>query len=466
MKNLKIDKLLKYTKERFSKFRDRRADNKQYSIGDVVQSALAMFSLKDSSLLDFNNRIAEREKNLRRIYHLNQCPPDGQVREVIDELAPIQIEKVKRSIFKQVQQAGMLEEFEYFTGYHLLAVDGVHHFSSKKVSCQNCLTKRHHDGTTSYSHSMLSSVIVHPDKKVVLPLCEEAIVQQDGATKNDCEINAAKRLFDKTRTRHLDLKFIRLEDALYANSPHIEKIQSAGDKFIITVKEGSGAGSVLLQYNALLDNYGLVNTEESLDERHKEHKLFKRYGIKKPMPRKPQLIKVTQKKGKLTKEWHFINQLYLNESNKDKKVNFVHYEERQKGEVVKAFNWITDLTVSQENVAKISKAGRSRWKIENETFNTLKNQGYNFKHNYGHGEKNLCTNFALLMILAFMIDQIQQLCNEQFQKLLEKKKWKKYIWEDVRSFLRTLPFDSMDMIYQAILYGVKVEYLAIQQDSG
>ena len=143
---------------------------------------------------------------------------------MIDEIAPVQIEKVKRAIFKQVQEAGLLEEFEYFPGYHLLAVDGVHHFSSKKVNCENCLTRQHKDGTKTYSHSMLSSVIVHPEKKVVLPLCEEAIVQQDGETKNDCEINAAKRLFDKTRTRHLDLKFIRLEDALYANGPHLSLI--------------------------------------------------------------------------------------------------------------------------------------------------------------------------------------------------------------------------------------------------
>ena len=55
-------------------------------------------------------------------------------------------------------------------------------------------------------------------------------------------------------------------------------------------------------------------------------------------------------------------------------------------------------------------AGRARWKIENETFNTLKNQGYCFEHNFGHGEKNLSTVFAFLMMLAFLIDQIQQRC--------------------------------------------------------
>jgi len=93
------------------------------------------------------------------------------------------------------------KQYSIGPGYLLLAVDGVHHFSSKSVSCTNCLERNHSDGTITYSHSMLASVITHPTKKIVIPLCEEPIVQQDGQTKNDCEINAAIRLFDKTRTQ-------------------------------------------------------------------------------------------------------------------------------------------------------------------------------------------------------------------------------------------------------------------------
>ncbi len=466
MKNLKIDELFKYTKQQFDKFKDHRADNKQYSIGDCMQSGLAVFSLKDSSLLSYNNQITERIDNLKRIYKIDNCPGDGQMREVIDEVAPIQIERVKREVIKLAQQKELLKEFEYFKGYLLLAVDGVHHFSSKSVSCTNCLERNHSDGTITYSHSMLASVITHPTKKIVIPLCEELIVQQDGQTKNDCEINAAIRLFDKTRTRHMDLKFIRLEDALFANGPHIQKIQSKGDKFIICVKKGSGAGSVINQYEHLLK---ITDAERAANKKAiaKAHKLYKWHGIEKPIGDQPIVHKMEIKEKKVLKVYHYVNSLYLNEAHKEMKVNFVHYEERaiSTDKILKRFDWITDITVTEANVEKIEKAGRARWKIENETFNTLKNQGYNFKHNFGHGEKNLCTNFALLMMLAFLIDQIQQLSNEVFQKVLEKKKWKKYIWEDVRSFVRTLPFESMDMVYKAILYGIKVEYLAIQENS-
>ena len=59
---------------------------------------------------------------------------------------------------------------------------------------------------------------------------------------------------------------------------------------------------------------------------------------------------------------------------------------------------------AKQNVAAIMRAGRASWKVENETFNTLKNQGYHFEHNFGHGEKHLATVFANLMMLAFLID--------------------------------------------------------------
>ena len=79
------------------------------------------------------------------------------------------------------------------------------------------------------------------------------------------------------------------------------------------------------------------------------------------------------------------------------------------------------------------RGGRARWKIENETFNTLKNQGYNFEHNYGHGEQNLSVVFAMLMMLAFLVDQTQQLCCALFQAVWAKLGSKRLLWERMRA---------------------------------
>lgn len=147
-------------------------------------------------------------------------------------------------------------------------------------------------------------------------------------------------------------------------------------------------------------------------------------------------------------------------------MNYLHYEERDKktGKVLNKFDWITNIEITPENFKKITKVGRSRWMVENVTFNTLKNQGYHFEYNYGHGEENLCSNMAFLMLMAFLIDQIQQLCNEVFQEALVKMKRKKYFWAKMRSYFSILPFDSMEMIYKAMTFDVNLQF-SINEDS-
>jgi hypothetical protein len=92
------------------------------------------------------------------------------------------------------------------------------------------------------------------------------------------------------------------------------------------------------------------------------------------------------------------------------------YTETKKTGEKHQFSWVTKLALTKENVYQVMRAGRSRWRIENETFNTLKNQGYNFEHNFGHGYDNLCSVMTMLMLLAFLIDQVQQACCKVYQK--------------------------------------------------
>src|SRR5437016_2192996 len=77
-------------------------------------------------------------------------------------------------------------------------------------------------------------------------------------------------------------------------------------------------------------------------------------------------------------ELQFYNNIPLNDSNNDLLVNFINCVIRDKKGKVTHFSWFTDLLVTQDNVYSLARAGRARWHIENETFNTLKNQGYQF----------------------------------------------------------------------------------------
>ena len=107
------------------------------------------------------------------------------------------------------------------------------------------------------------------------------------------------------------------------------------------------------------------------------------------------------------------------------------------------FSWITDFLLIPENVWDIMRGGRARWKIENETFNTLKNQGYHLEHNYGHGEQNL-SGASPDDDVGFLVDQVQQLCCPLFKAAWHKMKTKCHLWEELRNYFRTLVFDSME----------------------
>ena len=110
----------------------------------------------------------------------------------------------------------------------------------------------------------------------------------------------------------------------------------------------------------------------------------------------------------------------LNKSNPDVRVNFLEYMQTDPKGKGNLFSWVTNIQINQDNVFALMRGGRARWKIENETFNTLKNLGYNFEHNYGHGKKYLSTILCLLMLLAFLIDQVQGIACSLFQAVRKR----------------------------------------------
>ncbi len=123
----------------------------------------------------------------------------------------------------------------------------------------------------------------------------------------------------------------------------------------------------------------------------------------------------------------------------------------------KQFSWVTDLVIVSDNARHLVRGGRSRWKIENETFNTLKNQGYHFEHNYGHGTQNLSVVFAMLMMLTFLVDQTQQLCCPLFQAVHKKLGSRRLLWDHLRSHFRHIRFVSMQHLYEVMHSGAGKE---------
>ena len=235
-RSLSIEKLLKIIQRKVKKIPEYRLDTLTHTMLDVVMSAFAVFALKYPSLLQFDNNKHKRRirHNLRTLFGILKAPCDTTLREVCDEIDPYLLRPAFTEIIKTVHSEGALEAHG-FLGGHLLSMDATGHFSSSKVSCPHCCKKHHRNGKVTYYHQLMGAAIVHPDKAQVFPLFPEAITKQDGATKNDCESNAAKRLLPAIHDALPNLKFIVLQDAIGADAPNIRMIQAQGYSYIITV---------------------------------------------------------------------------------------------------------------------------------------------------------------------------------------------------------------------------------------
>ncbi len=341
-------------------------------------------------------------------------PCDTTMREKLDVVDPNDIRGIFKTIFACAQRGKVLEQYDYWNGHKLLAIDGSAHFSSDNISCKNCCVKNHGKENESYYHQVLSGVIIHPKMKRVIPIAPEPITKQDGATKNDCEQNAAKRLLQDFRREHPHLKVVVSEDSLYSTGPHVALLQELDMRFIIGAKPGSLGTLFDWVKNIDLEGYSHA------DSQGKKH------------------------------VYKFTNGVPLNNTHFETKVNFLEYWETDKKGKVQHFSWITDIPLTRDTVEHVMRGGRARWKIENETFNTLKNQGYNFEHNYGHGQENLCTIMGMLMMLAFTIDQISELCDEAFQKAKIKATTYASLWQQMSVLFQWFVFPDLNTLFESI----------------
>lgn len=501
--------LLSVIHDQFKKLespRDLAPRSNLITLTDCLMSALAVFGLKFPSLLKFDEGKDERKTkyNLRTLYHVKQTPCDTYMRERLDEVDPKEVRKVYKKVFAHVQRGKGLEEFAYLDNHYLLPGDGTGFFTSNAVHCKNCCVKHHKkchikfmwrlpkdvshykkntyllvkspnqsweiyyisqdkqkirieinsitglkeillnkakkdlsrdekalvieavtayyrikypEGQVTYYHNMFCAAIVHPDKKIVLPFAPEPIIKTDGATKNDCERNASKRLYADARREHPHLKFIVVEDSLASNVPHLTDLKSLNMRYIIGAKPGD--------HKFLFD---LVKKSPCTEYTH-------------------------QIDDGTTHRYRYVNEIQLNKSHSDFKVNFVEYWETKINGDKQHFSWVTDITVTNENAYHIMRGGRSNWRIENNTFNTLKNQDYHFSHNFGHGYKNLSTVFGMLMMLAFFVDQAQELSCHLFKKARAKFKSRTSLWDRIQGIFKEFFVNSWDDLLNAIAHG-------------
>ena len=396
----------------------RQLSKVRYSLRDCFLSAVALFFVQDRSLLQFQRRF-ERQfqaNNLSSTFGVQEIPCDSQFRDLLDRHDYAPVVPTFADWIGRLQRCKWLQHFQIFDARYLITLDGSQYFSSELVKCKHCLTVTT-DGVTRYHHDILQAAIVHPDKRQVLPLAPEFVRNSDGRNgkyhKQDCEINAGCRMLERLRGDYPRMAAIIVADSLYSKQPFIERLRAARFSFLLVAQQGD--------HKSLYEDVEGLRRGNLLNRHHTVHRGERR-------------------------EYEWVTGVPLNGQPDAPLINFIQVRIINAGKKPYRSAWVTDLVPSADNIVQLVRAARARWKIENEGFNTLKNQGYHLEHNFGHGDQHLSEAFFTLNLLAFFMHQIFELVDGLYQRVRTFFSSRRAFWDEVRSAFRLFLFTSWDQV--------------------
>jgi len=424
------DELVGSLRQTLGALPDRRTgDNTQYSMEDIGLSAFSVFFTQSPSFLS-SQKTLEKAKgcsNAQSLFQIEQIPSDNHIRQTLDPVAPDKLFPLYDEVYQALRQEGLLENFRAVHQTLLIALDGTWYFSSQKIHCEQCCCLEHKSGEKTYYHSAVTPVIVAPGQPQAIALRPEFITPQDGHTKQDCEIVAAKRWLEKNGATYASLKATLLGDDLYSHQPFCRRTLLHGFHFIFVCKPDS--------HTTL---YNWVNLLQS-----------------------PHLRTLTMrvKKGAHfhTHTYRYANEVPLAEGEEALKVNWCELTVTDpEGKVLYLNGWVTDFPITDENVAALAAAGRARWKIENENNNTLKTKGYHLEHNFGHGKQHLSSLLAALNILAFLYHTFLSFTDENYQLIRAQLPTRQTFFDDLRALTRYILFPNWDALLDFMIRGLEI----------
>lgn len=414
----------------------RQGTNTTYEIKDAALGAFAVFFNQSPSFLANQRRMQETKgrSNAQTLFRIKQTPTDPQIRNLLDPIEPMELYRLFRLILERLEQAGELSQFRDFNDTLLVPLDGTQYFSSQKIHCAQCSQRTLVNGEMLYSHSVITPVVVKPSQPHVLPLEPEFIVPQDGTTKQDCELTAAKRWLGRCGSVYAAYRLTLLGDDLYCHQPFCQLVLDYHLNFIFVCKPDSH--TQLYEWLAFLQA-GPGEQLPSLTRRHWN--------------------------GRFAEIWtyRYINEVPLRAGEAPVFVNWAELLiiREDTGEQLYHNAFATNYELTEATVEPIVQAGRTRWKIENEGNNVLKNRGYHLEHNFGHGQQHLSTVLLTLNLLAFLCHTVLHLVDQRYRRLREHLAVRQTFFNDIQTLTRYLCFDSWDHLLDFMLRQLELDIL-------
>src|SRR3954452_17945375 len=399
----------------------RQGGGPRYTMADVGLSAFSLFFMQSPSFLAHQRRLEEGQgrSNCQTLFGLDKIPSDNHIRALLDPVSPDHFHPVFAEVVAELERSGGLAAFRQLGDHVLIALDGTEYHVSSKVHCQHCSTRKRGQDKIERFHAWVSASVVAPDHNRVVPLEPEFIVPQDGHEKQDCESRAVRRWLERQGRRYARLKPIYLGDDLLSRQPICEAVRAADGHFLFVCKPSS---------HQTIEEY--LTGIELPTLTHKVKRGRERFDY-----RYRWLSDVPLRGDALIVNWLMIE--IVNAA----------------GTVTYRNSFITDLEVGPDTVAELAACGRARWKIENESFNVLKNNGYNLEHNFGHGEVNLSAVFVSLNLLAFAFHTVCDLAEDLWRKAMEKMGTRGGFFENLRSITTFLIFPTWDDLLATLAFA-------------
>ena len=405
--------------------------NLTYSMKDAALGAFSMFFTQSPSFLSHQRAMqqAHGHNNAQSLFGITQIMSDNQTRNILDPITPDRFYPIFSESFDQLENAGYLDDYRVVNDCLLVPIDGTEFFRSSKIHCENCSVARNSNGTVSYSHKVLTPVVAAPGNNKVIALEPEFITPQDGSAKQDCELNAAKRLIERNSSLSAR-KIIITGDDLFSRDPFCKSLLINGFHFILVCKPSSH--TTLYQYVAELEQANDITIISRRQWNGKFHELH---------------------------TYRYANNVPLKQGDDALSVNWAELTviNTKTQEVLYKNSFITDFKIDRTNVLPIVEAGRTRWKIENENNNVLKTKGYHLEHNFGHGDKFLANTLVTLNLAAFLAHTFLEFVDTKYQAVRSVLSVRKTFFNDLKALTKYLYFSCWSQLINFMFEQLEIE---------
>jgi hypothetical protein len=404
----------------------------KYEVKELIVSGLLVFLFKQKSRNQADNTAKnyDYQDNIKSIFGIKVADMDT-VDRYLRWISPCKLEQIKQDMFRELVKSKALQKYKFAGKYFMVAIDGSGLQSYDYEPYPGCPYKKSKNGKKVWTTYVLEAKVV-TSSGFSISLATEWIENPANQTfdKQDCEIKAFERLAKRVKKAFPRLPLVLLLDGLYPKHPVFNICETNRWAYIITLKDKS-LKSVQEQIadKLLFKDYGKQNHLTT----DKTHWLKNDYKYFEGIEYKGHILYVAEtlfeKQHKLTGE--------------TEQTRFVH---------------VAGIPLNEDNVHQVSQAGRLRWKIENEGFNSQKNNGYNAGHKFSRTNFNAVKNYYQLMQIADIINQLTY-------KIIQIQGFIKNfgltinaLIKNILSYLKAMEFDDFKLIKDILAKNVQLRY--------